>query len=179
MVMATWIALFRGINVGGKHLLPMKDLAATLEELGCSNVKTYIQSGNAVFERSPFKTTQLAEKISKTVLKKHGFEPRVIILALKELKKAASANPFPQAESEPKAVHVLFLTEKPRSPDLDALDRIKAPTESYALVGKFFYLLAPKGIARSKLAARAEKLLGVDATGRNWRTVSKLLELST
>ncbi|MBT8101630.1 MAG: DUF1697 domain-containing protein [Gammaproteobacteria bacterium] len=176
--MATWIALLRGINVGGKHLLPMKELAAALEEMGCINVRTYIQSGNVVFERPRSKAPQLAEKIGKTVLKSHGFEPRVLVLTVKELEKAATANPFPEAENEPKTLHLCFLAAKPKSPDLDALEQIKARTESYALVDKVFYLHAPEGIGRSKLAANVEKRLGVDATGRNWRTVTKLLKLS-
>ena len=177
--MANWIALFRGINVGGRNILPMKDLAVMLEAIGCTSVKTYIQSGNVIFRESGSKAPQLANAIAKSVLKKHGFEPKVQLLTLSELQKAASSNPFAEAEADPKSLHLFFLAEKPPSPDLKTLDELKIESESYALDANLFYLHAPDGIGRSRLAARAEKLLGVDATARNWRTISKLLELAS
>lgn len=176
--MATWIALLRGINVGGNKLLPMKDLTAVLEEIGCSNVKTYIQSGNVVFGNSVSNAAQLAQRIGKAVLSSHEFEPRVQVLSVSELEKAVTSNPFPDAEANPKSLHVYFLSKKPKSPKLDSLNEIKVKSETWALTGKLFYLHAPDGVGRSKLAARAEMLIGVDATGRNWRTVSKVLEIA-
>ena len=176
--MTIWVALFRGINVGGHNLLPMKGLTVALEEIGCTNVKTYIQSGNVVFSKSDSKAPQLARLIGKTVFKKYGFEPKVLLLTVEELEKAAKLNPFPAAEADPKSLHLLFLAEKPVSFENDPFDEIKTESESYSLKASTFYLHAPDGIGRSKLAARAEKLLGVSATGRNWRTVSALLDLA-
>lgn len=176
--MTIWVALFRGINVGGHNLLPMKGLTAALEEIGCTRVKTYIQSGNVVFRKSDSKAPQLAKLIGRTVFEKCGFEPKVLLLTVEELEKAAKLNPFPAAEADPKSLHLLFLAEKPVSFGNDPFDEIKTESESYSLKGSTFYLHAPDGIGRSKLAARAEKLLGVSATGRNWRTVSALLDLA-
>jgi len=176
--MSTWIALFRGINVGGRNILPMKELAKILEAIGCTHVRTYIQSGNVILRESGSKAPQLAKSIEQSVLNSYGFEPKVQLLTVKELEKAVRANPYADAESDPKSLHVLFLAEKPKSADLQSLSDLKSENESYSLRGNLFYLHAPDGIGRSRLAAKAEKLLGVDATGRNWRTVSKLLELA-
>ena len=175
--MNTWIALFRGINVGGNNPLPMKSLTALIEELGGTRVSTYIQSGNAVF-RSAGDAAALAKRIEAAVLKKHGFAPRVLLLTLKELAKAAGANPFPQAEAAPTSLHLAFLAERPKQPDLAGLNAIKLDAETFVLDGKIFYLFAPAGIGKSKLAARFEKLLGVTATARNWNTVVKLLDMA-
>jgi len=176
--MSTWIALLRGINVGGNNVLPMKDLAAVLEGLGCSNVATHIQSGNVVLEKSRSDAMKLSQRIADTVLKNHGFKPRCLVLTADELEEAVVSNPFPDAGGDPKSLHVFFLAEKPTSPEFEMLNDIKSASESYALIDKVFYLHAPDGIGRSSLAARVEKLLGVDATARNWRTVSKLVAMA-
>lgn len=176
--MTVWVVLLRGINVGGRNRLPMKDLTAALEAIGCANVKTYIQSGNAVFSKPGRKAPELARLVADTIAERHGLAPAVILLTARELENAVRANPFPTAESDPKSLHVSFLAEEPTSPNCDDLNEIKSESESFALRGSTFYLHAPDGIGRSKLAARAEKLLGVSATARNWRTVTTLLELT-
>jgi uncharacterized protein (DUF1697 family) len=175
---ATWIAFLRGINVGGNGSLPMKELVSLLADNGCKNVRTYIQSGNAVFEATKAQATRLPKDIGAAVLKKRGFEPRMLVLSLAELEAAASANPYPKATAEPKFLHVFFLSEKPAAPDIEAMNRVKAAHEHFTLSGKHFYLHTPKGFGTSKLAARTERLLGVDATARNWRTVTAMLEMA-
>lgn len=177
--MPTWIALFRGINVGGHNLLPMKALASELETLKLKQVRTYIQSGNVVFE-SPAKTAApLAKKISALVEKRHGFSPQVLLLSTEELQTAINDNPFPKAVDDPKTLHFFFLSKPPSNPNLTAIEEIQSPTESYVLQGRVFYLHAPDGIGRSKLVRQVEKLLGVAATARNYRTVEKLLGITT
>jgi uncharacterized protein (DUF1697 family) len=176
--MKTYIALLRGINVGGKTSLPMKELVAILEELGCQNIKTYIQSGNVVLESDEDDISRLSESITTEIHKRRGFSPRVILLKLLELKKAIENNPFPEGEENPKALHVGFLTTTPKKPDLESLERLKTNTERFQLIGKIFYLYAPDGVGRSKLAANSEKSLGVSMTDRNWRTVRKILEMT-
>ena len=102
-----------------------------------------------------------------------------MILDQKELVRAAAANPFATvASATPKSVHLFFLAERPKKPDLESVDQIKAPSESYALKGKVFYLHTPEGFGTSKLAARIERHLGVAATARNWRTVTTLLDMA-
>ena len=174
----TLIALFRGINVGGAHSLPMKELAALLERLGALNVKTYIQSGNVVFQHKEKNCAQLGSKISTAVKKQRGFEPVVLVLGVKELERAISGNPFPEGELEPATLHVGFLASAPKKPDLETLESLRRESERFLLKGCCFYLHAPEGVGRSKLAARTEKLLGVSMTDRNWRTVCKIRELA-
>ncbi len=176
--MQTWIALLRGINVGGKNLLPMKNLVALLEELGCSQVKTYIQSGNAVFRSEEQDASLLSNTISGKIKSHHGFQPQVILLTLKEVEKAIAANPFPEAEDEPKTLHLFFLAAPPDDPDLEGLEELRAESERFELTKNVFYLHAPKGIGRSKLAANAERLIGVPVTARNWRSIQKIVEMA-
>jgi uncharacterized protein (DUF1697 family) len=176
--MKTCIALLRGINVGGSNVLPMGDLVAILEDTGAQYVKTYIQSGNAVFLIGEANTRLLSDRIRTEIGKRHGFEPHVLILELEALERAVDANPFPEAESEPKTLHLLFLAGPAEDPDLDALEAVRGDRERFSLGDSVFYLHAPDGIGRSRLAQRAERLLGVPATARNWRTVLKVLDLA-
>jgi uncharacterized protein (DUF1697 family) len=175
---AVWLALFRGINVGGNRILPMKDLVGLFEGDGFENVRSYIQSGNVVFRGASGTAAALGKRIAALVLKSRGFEPKVLVLRAPELAAAAAANPFPHVESDHKALHLIFLSAAPKAPDLEALNQLKAASERFVLKGRVLYLHAPDGLADSRLAARAERLLGVDATARNWRTVSRLLEMS-
>jgi uncharacterized protein (DUF1697 family) len=176
--MRTWVALFRGINVGGKNVLPMKNLVATLENIGAREVETYIQSGNAVFRSEETDASLLSGRIRAAIEEGHGFEPRVLLLESEEVEKAVRSNSFPEAESEPKTLHVYFLASSPECPDLDALEGIKGERERFVLKDEIFYLHAPDRVGRSKLAANAEKLLGVPATARNWRTVRKVMAMA-
>jgi uncharacterized protein (DUF1697 family) len=173
--MNTYVALFRGINVGGKSILPMKDLVALLERMGFEGVKTYIQSGNAVFRSAPIETDKTAREIRAAIQETHGFAPAVLLLEAAELQAAAANNPFQAADG--KALHFFFLESLPGKPDLAGLAAVKAETERFELGGKAFYLYAPDGIGRSRLAAKVEQSLGVPVTARNWNTVSKLLSM--
>ena len=176
--MKTYIALFRGINVGGHNVLPMKDLVTLLENIGAQNVKTYVQSGNAVFQSKETSAPMLSNTISATIKEDHGFEPQVLLLELEEMQKTVGSNPFPEAESEPKTLHLHFLASVPKDPDFDALESIKTDRERFVLKDSVLYLHAPDGIGRSKLAANAEKILGVSMTARNWRTVCKIMAMA-
>jgi uncharacterized protein (DUF1697 family) len=173
--MNTYIALFRGINVVGKNLLPMKDLELLLERAGCLDVRIYIQSGNAIFRHATSDVPRLAERLAAAVSKSRGSKPHVLVLTRAELKRAADRNPFPEACADPRNLHVFFLAEPPAKPNLEACEALKAATERFELKGRLFYLHTPDGFGPSKLASRAEKLLGVAATARNWRTVTTLL----
>jgi uncharacterized protein (DUF1697 family) len=176
--MKTCVALLRGINVGGKGLLPMKELVAILESLGCRKVTTYIQSGNAVFQHEDAVASEIASKLTAQIAKSRGFAPHVLVLEAKEFKRAMDGNPFPEAAAEPKSLHVFFLDSKPAKAALKSLESLKSESERFKLRGSVFYLHAPDGIGRSKLAANVERKLGVPATSRNWRTVCRLLEIA-
>jgi uncharacterized protein (DUF1697 family) len=179
--MSTWILLLRGINVGGKNRLPMADLVADLEALGLENVKTYIQSGNVVFQASSdavLDVEALQDDVAGRIERRHGFRPQVVVLGAGALEQAAAANPFPEAEAEPRSLHLFFLASAADAPDLEGLEAVKASSERFELADGVFYLHAPDGIGRSRLAAKVEKSLGVTVTARNWRTVRKLLEMA-
>lgn len=174
--MNTYIVLVRGINVGGRTL-PMKELVAHLESLGCRNVVTYIQSGNVVLQSNK-KTSELVVGIPKVIEQHHGFSPSVLLLTLAELESAIAGNPFPDAEADPKGLHCGFLGAVPSNPDLEKLESLRAKSERFHLAKKVFYLYAPDGIGRSKLAANSERLLGVPMTDRNWRTVARIRDMA-
>ena len=176
--MQTYIALLRGINVGGKHKLPMRELIKILETLDLHNIKTYIQSGNVVFQSEPSHGAGLADKISNAIDHTHHFKPKVYLLELDELTRAIAANPFPDAETEPKTLYVYFLETIPESPDLTSLETIKQDSERFQLQGKIFYQHSPLGIGKSKLPLRVDKALGVATTARNWRTVCQVAAIA-
>ena len=172
------VALFRGINVGGRNRLPMKELVSELEALGLSDVGTYIQSGNAVFRGGAESPAGLSDRIAAAVEASHGFRPRVIVLTLEELRAAAHGSPFSKTEASDKTVHLFLLAEQPADPDLAKMDAAKAATEEYVLSGKVLYLHTPSGFGRAKLATLIERALGVHAMARNWRSVTKILDLA-
>ena len=149
-----------------------------LDNIGSQNVVTYIQSGNVVFQNEEEDASLLYNKIRAEIKDSHGFEPQVLLLELEDLQDAANSNPFPKAESEPKTLHLYFLASVPEDPNFDALESIKADHERFVLKDSVFYLHAPDGIGRSKLAANVERSLGVWVTARNWRTVCKVIEMA-
>ncbi len=178
--MTTWIALLRAINVGGKNKLPMADLRGLIEDLNGSNVRTYLQSGNAVFESRSKSAPALSKSIGQAIESHAGFRPPVLLRTAADLRKEAKANPFPDAEEAQsgKTLHLFFLDKKPDGLDAAGLDAACTRGEAWKLTGKAFYLHTPENFRESKIAAKAERLLGVPATARNWRTVSNLLQLA-
>ena len=176
--MNTYIALFRGINVGGKNILPMKELFGILDGLGCQRVRTYIQSGNVVFKNNETNVSGLSGNIEAEIKRRHGFAPFVLLLSLEEFEKILENNPFPEVRNDPKALHVGFLASAPKEPNLKTLESLRNKSERFRLIDNAFYLHAPGGVGRSRLAASTEKLLGVSMTDRNWKTVTKILEMA-
>lgn len=177
--MNTYIALFRGINVGGHNSLPMKELVTILNKIGLKQVKTYLQSGNAIFQSTQKNTEDLIVAIQIAIQENYGFDVNVILLNKQQIQNAIDTNPYPEAEENPKSVHIYFLSEKSQRPNLQLLDQVKKDTEQYCLKEHLFYLYAPEGIGRSKLAVNVEKALAVNATARNWRSVNKILALAS
>ena len=176
--MTTFIALLRGVNVVGANPVPMKELVRILESLGLANAKTYIQSGNAVFQVGEKDAAALPEKITAKLRRSLGCAPQVFLLRVDELEAAIKSNPYRGADSDPKALHLTFLDSAPETSSLKALETFRKDSEQYSLKGRVFYFWAPEGVGRSKLFSRVEKTLGVAGTARNWRTVCKLLDLA-
>lgn len=173
-----WVMLLRGINVGGNNLMPMKQLTVMLNELGCEQVQTYIQSGNVLLQHSQSDSQILARQITTKMHQSFGFEPKILLLTLEQFQQAAVNNPFPQAEVEPKTLHLFYLAEPVVDFDVEKLSGLKKTNETFKLIDRVFYLHAPDGIGRSKLAEKAERILAVPTTARNWNTVKKLLTLA-
>lgn len=171
------IVLLRGVNVGGRNRLPMKELTRLLEGLGLEDVATYIQSGNAVGRSSGEAAPALGEALAAAIEERHGFRPRVLVIGADRLAEAIDANPFPEASADPGFLHLFFLARPPPSPDLESLEEIAVASERFHLARDVFYVHTPDGFGRSKLAANVERFLGVAATARNWRTVTKLREM--
>jgi uncharacterized protein (DUF1697 family) len=174
--MTTWLALLRGINVLGNNKVPMKALASALEGAGFKTVRTYIQSGNVLFNASG-NARAIASRIEQLVERNFGCAPTVLVISRAELAAAIRANPFQGAHENHKLLHLYFLAARPKSPDIESLTRLDAGREAFKLEGRVFYLWTPDGFAASVLRSRIERCLGVPATARNWRTVNELLKL--
>lgn len=166
----TYVVLLRGVNVGGKNLLPMKTLSAFLSDHGFQTVKTYIQSGNIVLKAKTNPSTSIAILIEEYF----GFTPEIMVLSQESFHSAVSNNPYSAYEG--KCVHYYFCQSLPTI-DHEKLTKLASNTEQYQLIDKVFYLYAPDGIGRSKLVAKIEQCLAVSATGRNLNTVNKLAEM--
>jgi uncharacterized protein (DUF1697 family) len=175
--MKAWVALLRGINVVGRNQVPMKALAAAFESAGFRSVRTYIQSGNVVFQSPGGTARTLGTRIARLILAEFGFEPHVMVISSEELAGAIRRNPFPAADTNHKVLHLYFLAGSPKNPDLKALAQLDAGREEFVLRGGVFYLYTPDGFADSVLRSRVERCLGVAATARNWRTANELLKM--
>jgi uncharacterized protein (DUF1697 family) len=175
--MRTWVALLRGINIVGRNQVPMKGLAAAFEGAGFRSVRTYLKSGNVVFESRSGSARALATRIARLVLEEFAFRPHVVVVSGQQLAAAVRGNPFPAAEKNHKLLHLYFLAAPAVKPDLKALAQLDAGREKFVLKGEIFYLYTPDGFADSVLQSRVERCLGVAATARNWRTANELLKM--
>lgn len=175
--METWVALLRGVNVGGRNRISMTALATAFDSAGCCSVRTYIQSGNVVFATSTKSKRALNKELGDAIEATVGFRPNLMLLTAADFRAAVTNNPFPEAIVEPKSLHFYFLDTKPESPDLAGIAELAAPTERFQWIGAVFYVHAPEGIGRSKLAAGVERKLGIPATARNYNTIQNLSEM--
>ena len=174
------IALLRGVNVGGRKL-SMKALRDSLEDAGCSDVTTYIQSGNVVFTRPDRAPKDLARLVGTIASDVAGFEVPVVVRTLRELEQAVDRNPYPKATGT--KLHVVFFAKAPTKASLQKIDLRKFAPEHCTVVGKDLFLYLPDGIGRAKLSVAIEKARkaskgGDPGTARNWNTVLKLVELA-
>lgn len=178
--MPTYVALLRGVNVGGHAKLPMADLRRVLESLGYDDVRTYVQSGNAVFNtKGKKKTADLTEQIERAIGAELGLEPKVLVRTSDELQSLIAANPFADPEVLPTQLHVMFLSAAIPAKTLASLDGTSYRPDQFKMGDRGLYLLLPNGLGRSKLPPYlSEKRLGVTTTTRNWNTVTKLAALA-
>lgn len=174
--MQTFIALIRGINVGGHKIVKMAELKAACEAMGLRDVRTHLQSGNVVFRTGRADRAKLAKDIEGAL----GVEAKVILRSAEELSEAIAANPMPdQAQGEPSHYVVVFLAEQPAACAWKSLRDAYTGPEPMHLHGAELYVHYGSGMARSKLTnVLIERKLGVAGTARNWNTITRLAELA-
>lgn len=176
--MTRYVALLRGINVGGRKKVAMGDLRGVLSGLGYEDVETLLQSGNALFTAAPKRNTDaLGRQIEEALERDLDMEVRVLVRTPADLAEVVEANPFPDAISEPSKLHVAFLSATPGAGKVAELDPARFQPDELQVSERAVYLWYPNGAGRSKLTNDVlERKLGVTATTRNWNTVLKLLE---
>jgi len=171
----SFIALIRGVNVGGK-MLSMERLREALGESGFANVRTYIQSGNVVFNVSRGSSEQLAKKIEALILTDFALSVSVVVRTAGEMRCIVDGNPF-LAESgiDEARLHVTFLATAPTRAGIEALAALPAGVDRFQHSAKELYLYCPNGYGKTKLSNNVlEKVLATRATTRNWNSVRKL-----
>ena len=178
--MPTYVALLRGINVSGQKLIKMAELRAQLAELPYDNIRTYIQSGNILFEREAAEPAVIEEEVRQLIAKHYGFDVPVMVKTREDLDYVVNNHPFiHQRNEDPKFVHVTFLAEEPDPERVAKLREEDYSPEEWVLDGTYFYFFSPKGMGNAKMSNTfVENRLKVKATGRNWRTTMKLWEMA-
>ena len=175
--MVAYVAMLRGINVGGKNKIKMSDLQALFVGLGHADVTTYIQSGNVVFTSGAKSAAAVTAAIEQRIVREFGAEVSIVLRTKAELAKVIAGNPF--ADGDLAKVHVTFLAKKPEAPLVRALAEHRSPPDEFRIVGREVYLRCPNGYGKTKLNNTFwERKLKVGATTRNWNTVTKLFELA-
>ncbi len=179
-IMQKYISMLRGINVSGQKKIKMDALRTLYAALHFKNVKSYIQSGNVIFESDELDTSRLAKQIGAQIEQTFGFLVPIMIRTPEQFQNLLENNPFLGEKTEDiRQLYVTFLDEASPIGALDALVKFATKSEEFHLRGKEIYLFYPNGAGRSKLSNNLiERKLGVTATTRNWRTVSKLADLS-
>jgi uncharacterized protein (DUF1697 family) len=172
-----WVALFKGINVGGYNKLPMAELRMLATDLGFDGPKTYIASGNLIFG-SDMDAARIEKILGETVEKRFGFHPFIIMRSVEALSASLGANPFSDRVTEGKQLHLFFLDEPAARYDAEKLRQLAVESEDFALIGDVFYLFAPDGIGRSKLAEKMGPYFPKRMTARNLNSVKAIIELA-
>jgi uncharacterized protein (DUF1697 family) len=177
--MNTYISFLRGINVGGHAKIKMKELSELYESFGFKNVKTYVQSGNVVFD-SAGESDKISKKIETGIQKQFGLDVKVMVRTPEEIKRIIKNNPFLKRKAiDIVRLHVIFLSEKPEPALIKDLKVNKKESEEFIISGSEIYLYFPEGMGTAKLQPGIlEKKLNVAATARNWNTVNALAEMA-
>jgi uncharacterized protein (DUF1697 family) len=177
--MASHVALLRGINVGGHNRIAMAQLRELLQALGYEDVRTHLQSGNAVFATAGTPPEQAAREIEDQIARSLGLGVRVVVRTRDELAEVVAANPLGEVASDPARLLVTFLSAAPERGLLGELAPADFEPDVFAVGAREIYVWHPDGVRATRLTnAFWEKRLGVTATARNWNTVTRLLALA-
>ena len=178
--MPSYVAMLRGINVSGSKPVKMEALRTSFEALGFKNVRTYVQSGNVVFEAKERVAAPLGPKIVARIKRDFGFDVPVLVLSADELARVVEENPFVEERGvDLTKLHVTFLAAVPASAGLKKMAGVSSGRDTFRCLGTSIYLLCPDGYGNTKLSNNAfERALGAVATTRNWKTVTALAALA-
>ena len=178
--MTTWIALLRGINVGGNRRVPMADLRAALEAIGLDDVRTYIVSGNVLFRSPRADRDVLRADVEAAIETRFGFPVAVVLRTAAEMRAITAGDLLPEGSaSDPARRYAIFLSEDPAPERLSAIDPAAVAPDVFVARDRVIHTWYRDGLQASKLAGQlTDRALGVTATARNWNTVRKLVELS-
>lgn len=179
--LSTYISILRGINVGGHRQIQMPALTALYRELGLLKPTSYIQSGNVVFDtRRRFSAAKLGTRLEQAILEKFGFEVKVLVLTVEEMRRALAANPFLKLKGiHPEKLYVTFLATEPVIEGWEDIAAKKGSQDLFAVIGRQVYLYLPAGYGKALLNNHFFELrFGVTATTRNWRTANMLMEMA-
>lgn len=176
---ATYVALLRGVNVGGKNKLPMRDLTAMFTLAGCEAVETYIQSGNVVFKAGAALAARIPTLITSGIEERFGYRVPVVVRTVEELRDVVRGNSFLSAGVDAERLHVAFLADVPEGDRAAQLDPDHSPPDAFQVRGREIFLYCPNGLARTKLTNDYfDSKLATTSTVRNWRTVLALLTMA-
>src|SRR5208337_690323 len=173
------ISMLRGVNVGGHNKIKMDALRELCESLKLQDVQTYVQSGNVVFRTDTKDLAALAKRIEDAIERKFGFRPGVTLRTSSDLRDTIARNPFAKRrEIDASKLIVTFLAAEPSRETGDEILKIKTGPEEVRIGGREIYIYFPDGMGQSKLWPAIDKALKKSGTGRNWNTVTKLLEMA-
>jgi len=178
--MSTYISLLRGINLGGNKPVKMERLRALFESLGYAQVRTYINSGNVIFNGKKLSTSALSRKLEKEIEREFGFPVPVITKTAEEIARTLDRNPFVKEKGiDATKLHVTFLWQAPAPAALQKVEGLALGSDRFVCCECDVYLYCPNGYSQTVLANNTlQRLLGTGATTRNWKTVNKLYEIS-
>jgi len=178
--MTTYISILRGINVSGHRMIKMDALKKMCVDLNFSNVKTFIQSGNIIFQSKTKGTEKISITIKTSIEKLFGFDVPVITLTQTELESIINSNPFSKDKTkDPAFFHITLLSDEPELQNIELLQQVDLKNDRYEVIDKTIYLYCPDSYSNSKLTNTfLEKKLKVTATTRNWKTTNELQNIS-
>jgi uncharacterized protein (DUF1697 family) len=177
--MPAYVAMLRGVNVGARNRIKMPALAKVFEDLGHTDVVTYIQSGNVVFKSRSTSESVLSRKLEACISSDLGGDVAVLLRTRAELATVVRANPFLKQNADPSKLHVTFLAARPDAALVKKAAAFDAGADEFVVRGRDVYLHCPNGYGTTKINnGFFEKKLQATATTRNWNSVTKLLELA-